>query len=198
LHASATHQDVAEFVPTIVTERLGGNLDEGDRQALEAYVSRGVPRLQGPSVDAGRAERGRTAFERVCSGCHAGSEMTSGVGANLHDVGTATATANAVLGPYFESILPEKDAELLRLVRGDRALGPDDPLQLLLDFRPRPARPRGRFKALSLTNVWDNVLFFHDGSRDSLLGAIHYMNEQQQLGLGAADEDDIEAYLKTR
>ena len=71
----------------------------------------------------------------------------------LYDVGTAVDDARVALAPFLETILPAQEAELLRLCRGDRDLGEGDPLQSLLDFRQRPNRPRGQFKAqISLTS----------------------------------------------
>ncbi|GAC1352533.1 MAG: hypothetical protein NVSMB1_16350 [Polyangiales bacterium] len=210
LHASGTHKDIDDFLSSVIPERMGGLLSDADRHALAEYVARGIPALQGPPTDKDRVARGQVLFSKSCSSCHAGPKRTNGgadpanrwggggeSGPVLNDLGTATTDAHAELGTYFESIVPPKDAQVLHAVRGDRALGPGDALQTLLDFRPRPARARGRFKATSLINAWDSPLFFHDGHFDKLADAVHFMNESLHLKLSCDDEGDLVEFLKT-
>jgi cytochrome c peroxidase len=124
--------------------------------------------------------------------------MTSGAGPILYDIGTATSDAHVLIGPYFESIFSKQQADILRALRGDRDLGPGDWVQELLDFRARPPRKKGELKAPSLVNVWDHVLFFHDGRASSLEEAVHVMSTQVGLGLTGDDERAVVEYLKTR
>lgn len=210
LHASGTHKDVSEFADAIVRERLGGDLPAEDRDALARYVAHGIPRLQTPKVDAALAARGKEAFEKTCGGCHRGAQLTSGnpdpasplgggqdAGPMLYDVGTATSDAHVILAPFFERALPKPEAEILAKLRGDRDLGAADPLQTTLDFRPRPDRKRGLVKAPSLVNVWDNVVFFHDGRFDKLEDAVRFMSALVPAGVSAEDQRAIVEYLKT-
>lgn len=210
LHASATHRTAADFADVIVKERLGGDLPPEDQAALAAFVTRGIPKLQPPAVDAGLAARGKAVFATACAGCHAGAAMTSGnpdpadplggglvAGPRLYDVGTAIDDAHVILPKFFEQVLPKVDAEIIAKVRGDRDLGSGDPVQVLLDFRQRPDRKRGMLKAPSLVNVWDNVVFFHDGRFDRLEDAVSYLNTQLKLGLGTDDLKAVVEYLKT-
>jgi YVTN family beta-propeller protein len=210
LHASGTHIDAHEFADIIVTERLGGSLSPEDTDALAEYVSRGIPKLQSPKVDAALAEKGKAVFAGKCSGCHAGDAMSSGnpdpgnswgggleSGPSLYDVGTATDDAHVILGPFFESLMPPLEAQLFKELRGDRDLGPDDFVQQTLDFRARPPRKAGELKAPSLINVWDNVLFFHDGRFEKMEDAVGYLNKTLQLGMSEDDTKAVVEYLKT-
>lgn len=86
---------------------------------------------------------------------------------------------------------------MLELMRGDRDLGPDDPLQPLLDFEPRPARLAGQLKAPSLVGVWDQVVFFHDGRFDKLEDAVAYLDQTLALGMSEEDRRAVVEYLKT-
>jgi len=210
LHISATHRDIESFAELVVLERLGGDLSSEDRDALAQYIADGIPRLQGPVVDETLAEEGRLLFNQHCASCHFGDRMTSGMpdpedplgggmedGPILYDVGTAVDDARVALAPFLETILPAQEAELLRLCRGDRDLGEGDPLQSLLDFRQRPNRPRGQFKAPDLTNVWDHSLFLHDGRFDRMEDVVHYFVEELSLPIDEAGETAIVEYLRT-
>jgi YVTN family beta-propeller protein len=210
LHASGTHIDAHEFAEIIVKERLGGSLSPEDTDALAEYLSRGIPRLQGPKVDAALAGKGKAVFASKCAGCHAGEAMTSGnpdatnpwgggleSGPGLYDVGTATEDAQVILGTFFESLMPPLERQLFKELRGDRALGPDDFVQQTLDFRARPPRKAGELKAPSLVNVWDNAVFFHDGRFDKMEDAVGYLNKTLQLGMSADDSRAVVEYLKT-
>jgi mono/diheme cytochrome c family protein len=210
LHASATHSDAEEFVHTIVQERLGGHLDAADATALATYLARGIPKLQGPRVDAALASKGQSIFQAKCASCHFGEKLTSGnpdpmspfgggatEGPGLFDIGTTTDNAHVLFGSFFESVFPPLEAQLLKELRGDRDLGPDDFVQQTLDFRPRPPRARGQLKAPSLDNVWDNVVFFHHAQTASIEEAVHYLNQTLMLGMSEADELAVIEYLKT-
>lgn len=210
LHASGTHKDIEEFATIIAKERLGGELGHDDIEALGRYVAFGIAKLQPPRVDAALAAKGKVVFENKCSSCHQGAALTSGSpdeknpwggggteGPELFDVKTSTTDAKVILGSFFESLLPKSDAELFRLLRGDRDLGAADPVQRLLDFRARPDRKRTHFKAPALVNVWDNVLFFHDGRYARLEDAVHHLNEVLRLKLSSEDETAVCEYLKT-
>jgi mono/diheme cytochrome c family protein len=210
LHASGTHVDAAEFADVIVRERLGGDLDDADQDALAQYIARGIPKLQGPRVNAALAGRGKSIFQQKCASCHSGEKLSSGnpdpaspygggiaKGPSLYDIGTAVDDAHALFGTFFESILPPLDAQLFKELRGDRDLGPDDFVQKTLDFRARPARARGQLKAPSLDNVWDNVVFFHHAQTASIEEAVHYLNQTLMLGMTDADELAVIEYLKT-
>jgi YVTN family beta-propeller protein len=210
LHASGTHADAEEFAQTIVKERLGGDLSADDVGALAEYVTRGIPKLQGPPVDAALAAKGKSIFQQKCSSCHSGEKLTSGnpdpmspfgggaaEGPGLYDIGTATDNAHVLFGSFFESVFPPLEAQLLKELRGDRDLGPGDFAQETLDFRPRPSRARGMLKAPSLDNVWDNVVFFHHGQTASIEEAVHYLNQTLMLGMTEADELAVIEYLKT-
>lgn len=210
LHASGTHADADEFVDIIVKERLAGELDAADHEALVQYIAFGIPRLQAPPTDPERVARGQALFEAHCTSCHAGERMTSGApdpdsplggglpaGPLLHDVGTKTDDAHAVLGTFFQSLLPPTDSMLLESIRGDRDLGTGDWVQETLDFRPRPDRKAGMLKAPTLTNVWHNVLFFHDGRFDRLEDVVAYFDDHLALGLSEDDRTALVEYLKT-
>lgn len=211
LHQSASHKNADEFVRTIIAERLGGAMtSEQDFAALIGYVAHGIPKLQTPKVDAALAEHGKQLFQSKCSGCHAGDHYTSGRpnagdplgggvdgGPGLYDVGTASDSDHVIMGPLFTAMLPPMTKQAFDLTRGDRQLGTGDPLQLQLNFRQRPDRARGQFKAPSLINTWDNVLFFHDGRFAELADAVSYMNDKLAAGLSAEDQKAIVAFLKT-
>lgn len=210
LHASGTHVDAHEFADIIVKERLGGSLSAEDTNALAEYVARGIPRLQSPKVDAPLAAKGKTVFQQKCSGCHMGEAFTSGnpdpnnewggglaSGPTLYDVGTVTDDAHVILGTFFESILPPLEGQLFKELRGDRDLGPDDFVQQTLDFRPRPERKGNEFKAPALTNVWDNVVFFHDGRYDKMEDVVKYFNTKLNLNMTDDDQKAVIEYLKT-
>ncbi len=211
LHASATHASADEFVRTIVHERLGGDLPEDDVQAMAKWVAVGIPRLQGPKVDDLLVARGKKVFADKCSACHYGAQYTSGepdptspLGGGdpkgepmLYDIGTKTDNAHVILGTFFESLFPAGDAEIFHGLRGDRELGSKDPMQQKLDFRPRPDRDAGMFKAPSLVDTWDNVVFFHDGRFSSMEEVVHFKNVQQELEMTAADERAVVELMKT-
>ena len=120
-----------------------------------------------------------------------------GAGPGLFDVGTATKNAYVNMPSFFESLLPEQEALILRMTRGDRDLGTGDKLQQLLDFRQRPDRKSGHHKAPSLRGVWDNVLFMHDGRHASLEGVIGHLDKQLGLGLSADDIKAVTGYVTT-
>lgn len=210
LHSSATHIDAAEFAEIIVKERLGGNLSKPDIAALAKYVAVGIPKLQGPPVDDALAQRGQALFVQKCSGCHSGAQLTSGKpapsdplgggdtsGPILFDIGTATDNAFVSLPKFVERTLPPLEKELVSKLRGDRDLGTGDRVQEILDFRARPDRKRGQLKAPSLTNTWDNVLYFHDGRFETLDEVLGYLNDKLGLGLSKDDQRAVIEYLKT-
>jgi cytochrome c peroxidase len=210
LHASATHIDAAEFVHTVVTERFGGSLGPEDEQALALYLAKGIATLQSPPVDEALAAEGKAIFATHCAGCHGGEKLTSGApdpqsplgggleaGPWLYDVGSATDDALVNLGPLFTQFFPEPERTLTEMVRGDRDLGPGDPLQAALDFRQRPPRPRGSLKAPSLVNVWDQVLFLHDGRESDLAGAVRFIAQSQGLELSDGEVAAVVEYLRT-
>lgn len=210
LHASGTHRDLHEFLGLVVPQRLGGALDAQTEARLTAWIADGIPRLQTPPVDEALAARGAEVFASACAACHFGDALGSGqpdpadpLGAGLEsgpllfDVGTATDSAGVLLGTFFESIFPPLEAELFALLRGDRALGPDDRAGEILDFAARPARPRGQFKAPSLVNVYDNVVFMHDGRFERLEDVVEHLDGQLGLGLSADDRRAVVEYLRT-
>ena len=210
LHASGTHQDIVEFVDSVVEQRLGGTHDPETVEALARYVASGIEPLQAPTVDQDLAARGKAVFESKCAGCHQDATYGSGApdandplgggldsGPIVYDIGTRTDAAGVLFATFFESIFPADQAEMLQLLRGDRDLGPTDPLQPLLDFYPRPARTAGELKAPSLVGVWDQVVFFHDGRFDNLEDTVKYLDDTLSLGLTAEDQRAVIEYLKT-
>lgn len=211
LHQSATHKDAREFVEVIVKERLGGTgAVAADLDALATYVARGIPKLQAPAVDAALAAQGKALFEANCQHCHEGPTASSGradpnnpwgggadTGPALYDVGSATDSAGALIGPGFYFALAPAAVPAFQSASGDRALGPGDPLQALLMFRQRPARKKGELKAPPLVNVYDDVLFFHDGRASSLEEAVEDMTARTQIALSAEEKKALVAYLKT-
>ena len=210
LHASGTHRGIKEFVDSVVKQRLGGAPDAETVDALAKYVAFGIEKLQAPTVDAALAAQGEKVFATKCSTCHQGETFSSGApdpndplggglasGPALYNVGTKTTSAGMLFGNFFESIFPASQAQMLKLIRGDRDLAPGDPLQLLLDFEPRPQRTAGELKAPSLVGVWDQVVFFHDGRFDKIEDAVHYLNDHLKLALSAEDERAVVEYLKT-
>jgi DNA-binding beta-propeller fold protein YncE len=209
LHSSATHADAREFVDSIVTDRFGGKLPTADLESLSRYLAFGIPTLQHPRVNEALAARGEEVFKTKCAGCHAGPQMTSGApdpasvlggggpAPGLFDVGTAIDNAQVALPTFFANLLTEKEADLVRSIRGDRALGGDDSVQKILDFRPRPVRAKGAFKAPSLVNVWDNVLLFHDGRFTDLTDAVQYLSKQLNLALSDEDTRAVVEFLHT-
>lgn len=212
LHASATHVDALEFAEVIVRDRLGGDLSPVDSDALAHYVSSGIPKLQSPKVDFELAKKGQVLFEVNCSSCHTGQTLSSGNpnpsnpygGAikdempGLFDVGTASDFSWAMTPLLFETFrvgLPESKA--VSMIRGDRELGSGDYVQQYFDFTPRPDRPRGYFKAPSLTNVWHNAVFFHDARFSQLEEVVAYFNGVLNLSLAAEEQRELVEYLKT-
>ena len=211
LHQSATHRNALEFAKIIVKERLGGSgLSDADADALARWVAFGIPRSQSPPVDATLAAAGKTVFEAHCTSCHQGPALGSGNpdpadpygggGANepdLHDVLDATDSAGAILGPAYTAMFPPAGAKLFAELRGDRALGDGDPVQQLLGFRARPNRARGALKAPSLVNVWDRVLFFHDGHATDLDAAVSEIEGRVGAAVSADEHRALVEYLKT-
>jgi DNA-binding beta-propeller fold protein YncE len=212
LHASSTHADSLEFADIIVTERLGGHLSKEDVDSLANYVSFGLPTLQSPKTDPLKVAQGKILFEKSCAGCHQGNKQTSGnpdsqnpLGgadpkkpASVFNVGTATEFAGAGTPLLFEILRAKNpEAPYLKLIRGDRDLGSADPVQKYLDFRPRPDRKRGYFKAPALTGTWHNVLFFHDGRFDSLQEVVVFFNNLFGLELDSNQQESLVEYLKT-
>lgn len=210
LHASGTHADVDEFIDIIVGERLAGSLEAADHDALAEYLAVGIPALQSPPTDPDLVARGQELFETNCASCHMGERLTSGApdpnspfggglesGPLLFDVGTRTDSANAVLGTFFQSLLPEVDSMLLEQIRGDRDLGTGDWVQETLDFRPRPDRVAGQLKAPTLTGVSHNVIFFHDGRFDSLGDVVAYFDDFLGLNLSTDDRAALVEYLRS-
>jgi len=210
LHASATHKDAHEFVETVVKERLGGTLDEKDTRALARYVAFGVPKLQSPRVDLASAARGEKLFATSCTSCHtnvtAGSgnadldDEWGGGGKNepmLYDIGSGVDVGFVTLGVIFERLFPKPEAALLKSIRGDKALGSSDYAQQVLDYRPRPERKKGEFKAPPLVNVWDNAVFFHHGHIGTLDEAVREIEARLAIEYTPAEHDDMVNYLKT-
>ncbi len=209
LHISGTHQDAEEFVAQVTAERLGGNPDEDDLHALTEYVAFGIAELQKPSLDAALVAQGKEVFEARCGSCHVGDDYGSGnpsaddvygggadEGPMLFDVGTATDDAHSLRGPFFSSRLPELDRQIDVLLRGDRDLGDGDLVQEVLDFRPRPNRKRGEFRAPSMVDIHDYAVFFHDASVESLEEAVAYMSDRVG-GLSADEQKAVVEFLKS-
>jgi hypothetical protein len=211
LHASATHGSSYDFATTIVHDRFGGTgLTPEDADALASYVADGIPVLQTPPVDPVLAATGKTLFQQSCSMCHGANDEGSGRpaagspygngdpnGPGLYDVGSATAWAGVTLGtPYTNLFAPATKTVLVDL-RGDRELGPNDPVEQTLAFTPRPERARGAFKAGQLTNVWENAVFFHDGRVASLVDAVRDIAPRVGVTLSDDDVTALVAYLTT-
>jgi DNA-binding beta-propeller fold protein YncE len=211
LHASATHASAYDFATKIVRDRFGGTgLSEADADALASYVAYGIPKLQAPSVDAALAGTGKAIYAQKCASCHGADAAGSGEsaagdpygggdprGPTLYDVGSATAWAGVTLGtPYIDLFAPSTKA-VLSALRGDRQLGPNDPVQQTLDFTARPARARGAFRAPPLVNVWENPVFFHDGRAASLADAVRDIAPRVGVQLSDADVSALVAYLTT-
>ncbi len=211
LHQMGTHRDILEFVKTVVPERLRGTgLSESDYQALAEYVAFHIPKLQSPPTDPDKVMRGQALFQRNCVGCHSGDKATGGevdptdpfgggmtTGPQLYDVGTTTRNAFVAIPSFFTSRLPPPASTLYELIRGDRALGDADPVQMTLGFRARPNRSANRFRPPSLVNVWDYSVFFHSGAEPTLRGAVVFLNSQLSLALSDPQIDDLVEYLKT-
>ena len=211
LHASATHASAEDFARIIVRERLGGTgLSEDDVRALSRYVAFGIPEVQRPAVDNSLAARGEKIFQASCTRCHQGPKHTSGnpdaahpygggkaSGPSLFDVGSATPWANAILGQPFANLFPPEAKRVMNALRGDRDLGASDSVQQTLAFSPRPDRKRGSLKAPSLTNVWENAVFFHDAREDSLEGAVRDISNRVGVPLGDDDVRAVVEFLKT-
>ncbi len=204
LHSSATHTNATEFVETIVPERLGGKLSEQDTKAMAAYLERGVAKLQSPRVDPVLASRGKELFSANCASCHRGAASTSGVKADgtprLYDIGTANPDHGVSAGRFANKLVglaDPKSQEIAESLIGDRPLGGDDPVQKILDYRPRPVRGAGQFKAPSLVNAFDNAVFFHDASVGTLRDAIRHVSSKLDLTFSDEDFAALEAYVKT-
>jgi len=194
LHISATHADITEFANQVVRERLGGTPSADDIVALSKYALDSIPVPQPPRTDATLAARGEALFAEFCAGCHRPS--SAGEEPNLFDVGTAIDNAHVGLPTFFESLFPPNEAEILRLSRGDRDLGPGDRLQELLDFRQRPTRSRGELKAPTLRGMHEQVLLFHDGRFERIEEAVAYMNERLELSLTRDELAAIVEYVR--
>ena len=210
LHISATHDNAYEFAEIVAPERLAAQLDEEETKALAKYLAFGIPKHQTPVVDQALAERGKELFSANCTSCHQGEKLTSGnpdpdhpygggmaSGPMVFNVGTATDSAQAILPQFFQSLLPPVESQLLAELRGDRDLGEGDYVQDTLDFRARPNRARGMFKAPALVNLWESNLYFHDGSMRSLKEVVGYFNDFLSLGLSDEDQKALVEYLKT-
>jgi cytochrome c peroxidase len=191
---------------------MGGNLPPEDIEALARYVAFGIPRLQSPAVDPKLTARGEMIFAKSCRGCHSGPQLGSGNAAPGHPLGGATEDRRPILfnigtaidrmlvgRPQFFSSLRRDAPEsaVIDMLWGDRELGQNDPVQAYLDFTPRPDRQRGFFKAPALTNVWDNVLFFHDGRFTTLDQVLSFFNDRLNLNLSETDYDALKSYLQS-
>lgn len=210
LHQSGTHRDALEFVQTVVPERLGGSLGEQEYRELADYIAWGIDRLQPPPTDPALVERGAQIFQASCATCHAGEQYTSGnpdpddpfgggseTGPILYDVGTREDDMRLILPRFFAQLFPSPINTLYADLRGDRDLGPEDPVAATLGFRPRPERAAGHVKATSLVGAWDHSVFFHDGRYDDIRDAVGHLDEELALGLSEADVDAVVEYLKT-
>ena len=212
LHASATHRSADDFATSIVHDRLGGSgLSADDERALAGYLAHGIPSVQRPAVDESLAERGKTIFMSACAHCHDGSDGGgghadgasalgggAGDGPSLYDVGTATDWAHVTLGAAYTHLFPPTARNLFDLLRGDRALGSADPVQQTLQFAPRADRPRGQFKAASLTDAWEDNVYFHDARFTTLDEVVAFFDMELGLSLDAGDQRALVEYLKTR
>jgi cytochrome c551/c552 len=211
LHQSATHKDALEFARVLVPERLGGTgLSDSDYEALAKYLAIGVSKLQAPAVNADLAARGASLFQAKCVSCHAGPAFTSGApdpanayggaGSNepqLYDVGSASSDMQLLLPKTFTKLFPPPSNDLYLELRGDRDLGPGDPVQAVLKFRQRPARKRGQFKAPSLVGVYDYAVFFHDGRAATLEAAVDDIAKRVGVSVSPDERAALVEYLKT-
>lgn len=212
LHASATHRSAVDFATSIVKERLGGSgLDPGDVDALSQYLARGIPTLQRPATDATRVARGQALFTANCVSCHRGEDGGGGnrdpndpyggglaSGPALADVGSASDWAHVTLGAAYTKLFPPAARDTFDLLRGDRELGPNDPVEQTLMFDPRPERARGDLKPATLVDVWENGFYFHDARFTDLADVVAYFDGRFGLGLGSDDQQAIVEYLKSR
>ncbi len=204
LHISGTHETSKEFVETVVPERLGGTLTAADTDALEKFVGRGIPKLQNPRVDLALAAKGEELFKSFCAGCHAGPAYTSGsLGPNgqpkIYNIGTGSKDHGVSIGRFANTLVGISDPlskEIAEALTGDRDMGPGDRVQEILDYRQRPKRLFGEFKAPSLVNTFDYAIYFHDGSIPSLKQAIAKINDILGFALSPEEIDSLEAYLK--
>lgn len=212
LHYSGSHSSSEEFATIIVEERLSGTgLSEDDIHALANYVAWGVPEVQRPIVDEALAAEGQAVFEVACAGCHTGDSLGSGSPMAEHpygggdpngvpvlfDVGTATESAGIMMGSTFVMLFPPATRDLFELMRGDRALGAEDPVQQTLGYTPRPERGRGMFKAPALTNLRENANFFHDGRFGEVAEVVEYFDGTLALGLTNEQKVALGVYLET-
>ncbi len=212
LHASATHASSEEFATVIVVDRLGGTgLSEDDVHALSLYVAEGIPEVQRPVVDEALVAEGRELFEANCQGCHSGPKYTSGGPVEGHpyggtdsdsspalfNVGTATEAARMRIGTGFTRLFPPDARKLIDSLRGDRELGAADEAQATLGYTPRPDRPADQFKAPSLTNTWENSVWFHDASMASLDEVVDHFDALLGLNLDDRQHDALVEFLKT-
>lgn len=211
LHQSGTHRDIGEFVRSIVPERLGGTgLDEPDYNALAQYVAFHIPKLQSPVTEPARVARGAALFSERCAGCHQGAGLTSGKvdpkdplggglasGPGLFDLGTSSPSAFVLLPSFFTAQLPPQAHTLYDLIRGDRDLGANDPVQQQIGFRSRPERKKEQFRAPTLINVWDNVLFLHNGRFSDLESTVRFIDNAVGAELNDEQIADVVEYLKS-
>ena len=119
-------------------------------------------------------------------------------GPTLVDIGSATDWAHVTLGEAYTHLFPPTARDVLNLLRGDRALGANDPVQQTLMFDARPDRARGSFKPATLVDVWENGVYLHDARFTSLDDVVAYFDAQLGLGLSSDDQRAIVEYLKTR
>ncbi|SMF11879.1 hypothetical protein [Pseudobacteriovorax antillogorgiicola] len=205
LHISATHKDAHEFVELVVKERLGGKLNKDDLRNLSLYLDEGIPKLQNPRVNQELAAQGQLLFQQKCQFCHQGPAYTSGhltMGEEpaLYNLGTGNLDHGVGSGKFFSTLIGISDSasqEIMEALLGDRRLGPGDPIQEILDFRQRPVREIGQFKAPSLVNTFDYSIYLHDGSAASLKDAIKAIAAKLNYQLKDDEVDALEAYLKT-
>ena len=212
LKAKATDRNAREVADGLSRELLGGSgLTDADLDALGSYVAWGIPRLQAPVTDAKLAAQGAELFNLHCTSCHmdAFTELArrdelpefggSTADAIVWDVGTRTDYAGASMGKAHQDLFARVPVlgEIFVSVVGDRAFGPDDVVFTTLHAKPRPVRSAEEFKALSLVNVWDNALFFHDGRFHELRQAVEYMSEVNDSGLDEQQISAVVEYLRT-
>jgi YVTN family beta-propeller protein len=188
LFLQAVRNSLVDYDETIRVEQGGSYSSSNpsqlpDLEALGAFVNDAIPFPQNPYLPAGGTldasqAHGRQIFIARCASCHSGPYFTDSAAGDpsldlcgsvaLHDIGTCDLSAD---GGFADQASMTYDAGCQRAAC--------------------------MFDTPTLRGVFATAPYFHDGRAQTLDEAVAYFDRFLALGLSAADQADLVAYLKT-